>query len=194
MKTKWIVGLCCLGFVLNMCHAADAAWDAENLVKSKLCMLCHKKDDVGNQTEAWQKSKHAKAFEVLASEKGKEVAKKAGVADPQTSGKCLKCHTTAYGFTEAAVTEDIEPKEGVTCQACHGPGSKYKSKTKHAKDPETAMKELGLVKITSAVCERCHNKNSPTHDPARYKLADGTTAGFDFKQAVEKIKHPVPKK
>jgi hypothetical protein len=185
-----------LTFGLYADDSKHAEWNADNLVKTKLCMLCHKKEEVGDQVSVWKEGPHAHAFEALKSDKAKEVAAKMGVDDPTTSGKCLKCHSTAYGFTESRVTEDIALEEGVTCQTCHGPGKDYKSKTKHAKDPEKAKAELGLIEPTEAnTCSRCHgSKDNPTHDPTRYKLKDGSTADFDFEQAWEKIKHTGPQK
>ena len=42
------------------------------------------------------------------------------------------------------------------------------------------------------MCATCHNPESPTWDPKRYTLEDGTTAGFDFDQATKRIAHPIP--
>ena len=42
------------------------------------------------------------------------------------------------------------------------------------------------------LCETCHNERSPFWDPGRYPLPDGSTAGFDTEQAVQKILHPIP--
>ena len=66
--------------------------------------MCHKKDEVGKQYKIWQDSKHAKAFETLGTQAAKDAGAKLGVTDPQTDGKCLKCHSTAYGLTDKKVT------------------------------------------------------------------------------------------
>ena len=78
---------------------------------------------------------HSKTYEVLATDKAKATAAKLGIDDPQTSGKCLKCHSTAYHWTEEVQTEKIPVEEGVSCEFCHGPGKNYKSKK--------VMKSLG---------------------------------------------------
>ena len=70
--------------------------------------MCHKKDDAGNQHGKWKDGPHAKAFEVLAGEKAKATAAKLGIDDPQKSGKCLKCHSTAYHFSEELKNEKIK--------------------------------------------------------------------------------------
>lgn len=183
-----------LGFVLLMAAAslsfADGP-DASNYVGSKTCGICHKKADNGNQLEKWQASRHAKAFERLGTDQAKEVAKAKGIDDPQKSGACLRCHSTAYNFTETVATEKIKPEEGVTCESCHGPGKKYMAKA-IMEDREKAI-AAGLVSPTAKTCELCHNDQNPTWNPEKYTTKDGKKVGFDFEQAFEKIKHPDPK-
>lgn len=172
-----------LGFAWCARAADEAAkWDPADLAKESTCKICHSKADKGDQFGVWQKSKHAKAFEALKSDKAKEVAKKAGVEDPTTSGKCLKCHSTAYGFTEAKVTDKIAVEEGVTCQTCHGPGDKYKTKGKHDQGIELAKKN-GMLVPDANTCARCHNKDNPT-DPGN----------FNFDEKKKEIAHPRPAK
>ena len=153
--------------------------DPANYVGVKMCGICHKKDDSGNQLAKWQAGPHAKAFETLGTDKAKEVGKKAGVDDPQKSGKCLQCHSTAYNFTESVATEKIKPEDGVTCESCHGPGKKFMAKST-MEDRAKAI-EAGLIYPASKSCTLCHNDKSPTWK------------GFDEKSMVEKIAHPDPK-
>ncbi len=153
--------------------------DAANYAGTKMCGICHKKEDSGNQLAKWQASPHAKAFETLGTPAAKEVAKKLGIDDPQKSGKCLKCHSTAYNFTEAVATEKIKPEEGVTCESCHGPGNKYKSKSiMESREKSIAA---GMIYPATKSCPLCHNEQSPSFK------------GFDEKKFVEKIAHPNPK-
>jgi hypothetical protein len=42
------------------------------------------------------------------------------------------------------------------------------------------------------ICLRCHNDASPTVDPLRYTLSDGSTRAFDYEQAADRIAHPIP--
>ena len=53
--------------------SAPAAAERE-YVGSDSCKMCHKKDKTGNQYGVWSESKHAKAYETLASDKAKEIA------------------------------------------------------------------------------------------------------------------------
>jgi hypothetical protein len=167
-----------LGWVFGT-RNVTAAPDAANYVGVKMCGLCHKKEDSGNQLAKWQASPHAKAFETLGTDKAKEVGKKAGVEDPQKSGKCLKCHSTAYNFGETVATEKIKVEDGVVCESCHGPGKNYMKKSlMESRDSAIAA---GLNYPASKNCTLCHNDQSPTFK------------GFDEKAMFEKIAHPDPK-
>ena len=89
------------------------------------CALCHKGKKVGDQFDKWQAGPHSKTFEVLGTPAAKAVAAKLDIADPQASGKCLKCHSTAYNWTEQRQTTMIKPEQGVVCESCHGPAKNY---------------------------------------------------------------------
>lgn len=175
-------------------HADEPAkWDASKLTKDTNCKLCHGAEKTGNQWKAMADGPHAKAFAALSTDKAKEIAKAKGVADPTTSGACLSCHSTAYGFTDKKVTELIPVDAGVTCQACHGPGAEFMSK--HATNKANAIATLGLIVPTEAnTCSRCHNDKNPTYNPERYTTKDGKKVDFDFEQAKAKIPHPLPAK
>ena len=82
-------------------------------------------------------------------------------------------------------------EEGVTCEACHGPGKKYQSKeTMKSRDKAVAA---GMIYPATKSCPNCHNDHNPTWKPDRYTTKDGKKVGFDAEQAYEKIKHPDPK-
>ena len=143
------------------------------------CKPCH----IKHQHKVWKNGPHAKAYEELASEKSLEVAKKLKLKEePQKSAECLSCHLTAYGVADSLKTK-ITLEEGVSCEACHGPGSDYypmkvmKALTAGKQDP----KVVGLWAQTEELCVTCHNEKSPTYKP------------FKFKEAVQAIAHPYPK-
>lgn len=160
--------------------AAGGDEPAHKYVGVKKCSKCHKSKKKGNQFAQWQKSKHAKAFETLSSPKAKEAAKKAGVDDPTTDGKCLKCHVTAYGVDAKWIRDSFDPKDGVQCESCHGPGADY-AKKKTMEDEDKAIAK-GLVLPNEKICVKCHNDESPFYKE------------FDFDKYFDKIKHPRPEK
>lgn len=154
------------------------------------CRSCHEKDEIGNQYGKWLDSKHAKAWETLASDQAKEWAQERGIDDPQAADDCVKCHVAAHGEPKTRLGMKYAKTDGVSCEACHGPGSSYRKK-KIMMDQEKAV-EHGLVLQSEKVCLTCHNDESPAWDPVRYKLPNGETVGFDYEQATKAIAHPVP--
>ena len=165
--------------------------DPAKLISVKRCAMCHKKDDKGNQYAKWQSMMHSKAYELLGTEEAKAVAAELGIDDPQASGKCLKCHSTAYYFTESLQTEEVTLENGVSCQSCHGPGDDYKKKSIMESLEESIANGM-VYPAKEKSCTLCHNDTSPTWKPDRYTLPDGTKTGFDVEQAYEKIKHERP--
>lgn len=139
------------------------------------CAQCHKGPMMGYQFSRWRMSKHARAYAVLATKTGYEMAREMGVqGDPQRSDACLKCHRTGYGLSDESFLPSFYVGDGVGCEACHGPGSAY--------HPEAVMRDkkmagqAGLLEVTERTCMPCHEN------------AHGRT--FDYKRAVGKIAHP----
>lgn len=165
--------------------------DPAKLISVKKCAMCHKKDEKGNQYAKWQSMMHSKAYELLGTEEAKAVAAGLGIDDPQSSGQCLKCHATAYYFTESLQTEEVKVENGVSCQSCHGPGADYKKKSVMESLEESIANGM-VYPAKEKSCTLCHNDTSPTWNPERYTLPDGSTTGFDVNQAYEKIKHERP--
>jgi hypothetical protein len=172
-----------LGFFMTTAGFADEAQKIEppkhEFIGAAKCAICHKKTEQGEQYLKWQESKHSRAFEILGTPEAKAAAAKRGIDDPQTSGACLKCHSTAYWFSEARVTDKIEVEEGVSCETCHGPGKDYMKKSV-MKDREASVK-AGLIIPTEKTCLQCHNEESPDFH------------GFDYEEYQKKIDHPVPR-
>ncbi|OGH61664.1 MAG: hypothetical protein A3G34_15860 [Candidatus Lindowbacteria bacterium RIFCSPLOWO2_12_FULL_62_27] len=145
--------------------------------------MCHKSDAKGNQLKHWQESKHAKAYEMLASKEAKDLAAKVGVkGDPQKAPECLKCHTAGFGADAALLGEKFKIEDGVQCERCHGAGADY-AKVPIMKDRAKSVAN-GLIIPTEAMCRQCHNETAPRM---------GDRAEFNFKEAWKKIAHPRPK-
>jgi hypothetical protein len=151
-------------------------------VGAKKCKMCHNKSKTGKQFSLWEKRGHAKAYETLASTESKEIAAEMGIkGSPQEAKECLVCHVTAYDAPADQKEITLTMEEGVSCEACHGPGSAYKN-MKIMKDLHSgAAKAIdhGLIEPTAEVCVKCHNKKSPTYKE------------FVYEKAVKLIEHPV---
>ncbi len=133
-------------------------------VGAKKCKMCHNKPAKGAQFKQWSGSVHAKAMESLSATEAKDPA-------------CIKCHST-YGSVDKSLIRTLKPTEGVSCESCHGPGSKYFPNAV-MKNREKSMAK-GLILPTEEVCKKCHNAESP-----HFK-------GFDFAEYSKKIAHPNP--
>ncbi len=129
------------------------------------CKMCHTGEAKGKIYETWLATPHAKAFENLGAENQKNEA-------------CLGCHTTGHGKAMAA-GKTAADFQGVQCEACHGPGSDYKSLTV-MKNKDEAMKK-GLIIPTEKNCLECHGGPFPQGHKEVPK--------FDFATMVKKIEH-----
>lgn len=155
-------------FVAVNLYAEEGA--TPTYVGSSKCKICHKGDKNGNIWETFEAGVHANSMASLIA-KGEE-----------NNPECLACHTTGYGAGGFG-TEGLDPKvaEGlnhVGCEACHGPGSEYKSKT--VMENHEAALAAGMIVPTEATCVKCHNEKSPTFK------------GFNFAEYWAKIEHKLP--
>ena len=135
--------------------ACAAAPDGQSYIGTKECASCH-----FDQYMKWKKDKHSKeAFTVLTPQYQ---------ADPA----CLKCHTTGYGQPtgyQGAATPNLI---GVTCEACHGTGSKHAEIAKqYANKKQLSEDEKKLVNgaifrvLPKNVCIECHTSKAHKDHP-----------------------------
>ncbi len=149
---------------------------------SKKCKACHSSPKSGAQFKQWESTKHAQAYQTLASEEAKKIATEKGIADPQKDAQCLKCHVTAYGVDASMLDKGYNMEEGVGCESCHGAGEGYWKK----KDMEDISKgvvdgaTLGLFKPSEELCVKCHNEESPTFKE------------FNYEEMYKMINHQIP--
>ncbi|MFQ6605358.1 MAG: multiheme c-type cytochrome [Fidelibacterota bacterium] len=186
------------GIVLVLCITGLMAQD---YVGTKKCKMCHNKTKSGKQYSVWAETKHAKAFEALKTEEALKYAQERGIkVSPTEAPECVKCHVTGYdkGGYEikgddfwSQVTDKGKPTkevklmsalQSVGCEACHGPGSKYKKKKtmKGIFDGTLAAADYGLTIPDEKTCVKCHNEESPSYKP------------FNFDEFVQKIAHNFP--
>ena len=174
-------------------EAKPAAPTANKFIGASKCKNCHSAHESGDQFGAWQLSRHAKAFETLASDEAKRIAKDKGIDDPQKSDACVRCHVTAFGVPEEQIKKGFDPKLGVQCETCHGPGDNHVKarmaavakaagsgelpKGPQPIDPSEMSSQIGMD-----TCLRCHNEESPTFKP------------FCFCERAAKIRHLDPRK
>ena len=168
-------GLTGLIIAVTLLVAADRS-AAEGVYAGEDGCKCHKSEIID-----WERSKHAKAFDLLLPGKRKAAKTKAGLDPKQDYSRdvrCIKCHVVGYnsegGFIDIATTP---AQAGVGCESCHGPGKSYR--IVHGKKPLTFTKEevkaLGQQYSSSSesVCRNCHeHPDSPfqPHIDAKYRF------------------------
>ena len=159
---------------------AEEGAASNKFVGAAKCKNCHRATGSGNQFGTWQKMEHAKAFATLGTEEAKKAAQAKGIADPQKAPECLKCHVAGHGAAADMLGEKYKMEEGVTCEACHGPGGDYMAMAV-MKDHAKAV-AAGMMEPTEETCKKCHNAESPTFKE------------FNFATASAAIAHPNPQK
>lgn len=179
-------GLTLLGLAVVVTFAAVALAEdpakGNKYVGAEKCKTCHGAKAKGDMYSAWKAMDHAKAFEVLAGDEAKKLGKEKGVDNPQTSEKCLKCHQTAFGVAAADLEKTFDPKVGVQCESCHGPGGNH-VKARMAAEDDEEVADTEIVKAPpAATCKTCHNEESPSYKP------------FCYKFSASKIRHLDPRK
>lgn len=135
----------------------------------------------------WERSKHAKAFELLEAGKKETKKKKAGLDDKDYTkeARCIKCHTTGYresgGFEDLASTPKMA---GIGCEMCHGAGSEYRNlhkekTTKFTRDEARAAGQR-FGSVDPSVCGSCHgHKDNP------FKPEVDESYKFDLQEALK---------
>lgn len=171
---------------------AGGGSDAKYVGVQACAKMCHKSSARGKQLQAWQATRHAKAYQTLLGDEAKALAKKTGLAEePAKSPKCLKCHATGADVPPERRAATLKLEDGVQCESCHGAGEKFK-KMSIMKNVAKA-KAHGLIIGTEQTCRGCHNETSPSWDPQRYTTKDGKKVGFDYETMWVKIAHPLAK-
>jgi len=94
----------------STCHAAVQPWQNSSVLQ--------------NEAITWKKyDPHAGAFDTLASDRSKRIAKNLGIDNPRKDDTCLNCHTNNVPKEKRA--KNFVLSDGVTCEACHGGAEKW---------------------------------------------------------------------
>jgi mono/diheme cytochrome c family protein len=141
-------------------------------VGTKKCRMCHT-----DRHESWLASAKAGSWEALKPGVNSEVKRRAGLElqkDYTTDPQCLSCHAVGFGRPGGYAIPDprddrsqrmAEQREGVGCEACHGPGSGYvevmRDVTKKQRKYDPAeVRAAGRDPVKRDVCLGCHNRDA----------------------------------
>jgi len=144
-------------------------------VGSKACLSCHTAHEEGNPGLVWLQSAHSHAYWRLAADwalyLGRLRPQYADLEDPIADGRCLLCHVAGRQEDDALFAATFREEEGVSCEACHGPGSLYVEPEVMA-DREAFLAAGGRIPDEST-CRGCHRRSEQ----------------FDFGEFSGKIRH-----
>ncbi len=98
-------------------------------VGSAVCRDCHSAEPHGGPWVAWLRSRHSQAYWRLATDWALYLARLrphyADLETPLSDGRCQLCHVSGQQNDNALFSASFRPEEGISCEACHGPGSLY---------------------------------------------------------------------
>ncbi|WP_324261540.1 multiheme c-type cytochrome [Altererythrobacter sp. H2] len=102
---------------------------------------------------------HSRAFAVLASPRGKQIADSLGLGPATSAPACLGCHATYEPGSAKGARFQIS--DGVGCESCHGPSSgwlasHYAKPATHAANIAAGLVPLERPQVRAKVCLDCH--------------------------------------
>ena len=148
--------------------------DGNTFVGSEACFPCHASGPANGPAGHWVASRHSRAFHTLTTDQARALAASRedykDISDPSTEQRCRMCHLTAAQNPYAVFAADHDPREGVGCEACHGPGSTYLDR-EIMQDRARFLSSGGRVP-DELTCRTCHRDEA-----------------FDFMTRLERIRH-----
>ncbi|MBN1360377.1 MAG: beta-propeller fold lactonase family protein [Sedimentisphaerales bacterium] len=181
---RHLVTLLSVGLAAGAALGAELAQKQPVYVGVRACATCHDGAGMGNQCSLWVRSKHARAYAVLAKPEAKTIVELSGIPrEPQESPMCLGCHATGAHAEEWEKDEGFFVEDGVQCEQCHGPGSEYMDQSVMV-NPEKAM-AAGLQMPTESDCMVCHATKG-SH------VAVHNRPQIDIAKALQRVAHPTP--
>lgn len=152
--------------------AVAATENAKSLyVGARFCARCHEQPRKDDETDyvsltefkTWsEKDKHSQAYRVLTEERSRQMGKILGWEHVENEPRCLNCH--AANVEKERRSNDFDIRDGVSCDACHGPASQWIVPHADKKWRTTAVankQKLGMRDVRdpvelSRLCVSCH--------------------------------------
>ncbi|MBD3728250.1 MAG: hypothetical protein IE933_00940 [Sphingomonadales bacterium] len=109
---------------------------------------------------------HSRAYAVLGSPRGRQIAAALGLGPATSAKECLGCHATFAPAAQRGARFQIS--DGVGCESCHGPSGNWiashyslyepdsGAKVTHAQNVANGMVPLENPQVRAQVCLDCH--------------------------------------
>ena len=131
----------------SLCHGSVQVWKDSNVLQ--------------NEYVTWSRvDKHARAYKILFNETSQRIARNLGLKEAAHEAKiCLDCHT--HNIPQAQRGERFKLSDGVSCEACHGPGERWLEKHVEEGASHDANLKAGLYPLSdplqrARLCLSCH--------------------------------------
>ena len=135
----------------SLCHGAVETWKDSPVLQ--------------NEYITWSRAdKHARAYSVLLNDRSREIVRRLGVTQPaHQNDLCLDCH--AHNPPPAQRGPGFQVSDGVSCEACHGPASRWLSShvepgATHARNLAAGMYPTDNDVARARLCVSCHIGNA----------------------------------
>lgn len=128
------------------CHGSQTPWRNATVLMS--------------ERRIWEAhDPHAKAYASLTSPRGQKIAQNLGFADVTKAPECLVCHSTFVPENQRGPRFRLDA--GVTCESCHGPGSRFLSThvqttASHAGNIAAGLYPTNEPGARASLCLSCH--------------------------------------
>ena len=108
---------------------------------------------------------HSRAYSVLASRRGRQIAETLGLGAATSAPACLGCHATFV--PESRRGARFQTSDGVGCESCHGPAQgwlqvHYEKSASHASNVRAGLVPLDRPQVRAKVCLDCHYGSNAT--------------------------------
>lgn len=136
------------------CHGAARPRDATNVLQNEF-LTWHRRD------------RHSGAWDALRSERGREIARRLGIATAHEADACLDCH--ADNVPSARRGDRFRLSDGVGCEACHGgAGGWIDSHPESGPEAAAGMYPTSDPTARTQLCMSCHYSHPDT--PMSHRL------------------------
>lgn len=108
---------------------------------------------------------HSRAYSVLASRRGRQIAETLGLGAATSAPACLGCHATYAPQAQRGAR--LQLSDGVGCESCHGPASgwlqiHYAKAASHAGNVRAGLVPLERPQVRATTCLDCHYGSTRT--------------------------------
>ncbi len=155
----------------SLCHGSVTPWQSSPVTQ--------------NEYVVWSRlDKHARAYNVLLSERSRSIASKLGLSKPAHQSKeCLDCH--AHNPAPALADAKHKLSDGVGCEGCHGPsGAWIASHTApdatHADNLAHGLYPTDDPQAPARLCLSCHLGNTTKYVNHRTMAAGHPRLSFEL--------------